>query len=287
MNTALELKNVKKTFGTFSLEVEHLEVPSGYVTVLLGPNGAGKTTLLKVILGLVPLDEGSVFCLGENMGEHARRCKQRIGFVHEQDYLFEDLSPADMAGVMKRVYSSWDDHRFAELSERFAVERNKKIKNMSRGTRMKHAFALALSHHPDILILDEPMAGLDPMARLDMLKVVAEWMQGEGRTVILSSHITSDLDKVADHIVFLKNGRVIRSGDRPDILDRYLVCKGGLDRLGNGNRRFFEFIRETEFGFQGLTDRPEEVRRTLGDGLVFDRPNLEDMMVFTLGEEET
>jgi ABC-2 type transport system ATP-binding protein len=283
----LEIRNLSKRYRSCALQEVSLELEEGYVMGLIGPNGAGKTTLIKLLLNLVPREGGEIRMFGLDALRHEREIKSRIGFVHETDYLIEDLTPLGMQQVVRRAYPRWEEKLYRGYLERFGLDPRRKIKTFSKGMRTKCALAIAFSHQAELLIMDEPTSGLDPLVRAEIVDLIAEQLQSEKRSFLISSHITSDLDKIADYVTLLDRGRVVLSASRNDIVENHHIVKGPLELLSNGTARLFLRLRTNPYGFQGLTNRLEEVRAALGAQIVVERPNLEDIMLFTIKGERS
>ena len=282
----LEMEQVSKRYGDFRLGEISLVLEKGFVTGLIGPNGAGKTTLLKTMLNLVRRDSGGVRVFGLPLETHEVRIKTRSAFVHETPCLYSEMTPAALDSTGTFFYGkAWDKEVFNTLLKRFDIRRDKKIKQLSKGTKVKCSVAFALSRRAELVILDEPLSGLDPVARNDILCLIQEEVEKREATFILSSHITSDLDKIADYVVFLNRGKILFSLPKTDLIERYRICKGGGDLLSAGDEALFLGVRRGAYGFTALTDKVDEVRSRFNDSMVYERPNLEDIMLFTLEKE--
>lgn len=223
---ALEIKNVNKHYKKFSLEEVSFCVERGTVTGLIGENGAGKSTLIKAILGLTEYD-GEILANGKPTKKLTYDERKKTGFVLGDRSLPESLTVCEFSSVLRKFYGkAWDRQTFARFTDKFALPEKKRIGELSTGMRAKCALAAALSHGADTLLLDEPTSGLDPVARDDILDVLYDFMQDETHTVLISSHITGDLEKLCDRIVFMHEGRVLLSEDKDDLLCRYSVVIG-------------------------------------------------------------
>ncbi len=279
---ALELRGVTKSYGDFVLDDVSLTLPRGYIMGLVGPNGAGKTTLVRLILGLARRDRGDLRVFGLDPLAQPVAVRSRIGFVHEDQRFYDGLAVDSCARVLGRFYAHWDHDRFRHLAADFDLPLRKRVGALSRGMRTRFALALALAHRPDLLVLDEPTAGLDPVFRRELLDRLALVMDEDGTSILLSTHITSDLDRVADHITFLRRGRVVFSGRRDEVLEPWTLVKGGLELLDAETRTLFKGVVESDYGFVGLTDDPAAARRRLaGAAIVIERATLEDIVFYT------
>lgn len=238
MNEVISVHGFSKRYADFELRINDLRVPQGCVVGLVGGNGAGKTTLIKAILGMLPSYKGEVSVFGVDLAKAASqetsRLRQDIGVVLDSCAFPEDSTVGKCARAMRRLYPSWSDEAFRQLTRAFALPLDRKVKELSRGMGMKLSLACALSHSPKLLVLDEATAGLDPMARDEVIELIRDFMlQDEERVVLMASHITSDLDKVADTIVCLDEGRVIFNVER-DVIEQagVLACgESGLETL--------------------------------------------------------
>jgi len=279
MENALEIAGVGKRYKGFALEDVSLALPRGYVMGLIGPNGAGKTTLIKIILNLVGRSAGMIKVFGLDNIDHEAEIKSRIGFVPDEPRFHEDIPLKTLKAATAPFYPGWDDRRFDELASAFQLPMSRKFKTLSHGTKTKFALALALSHRAELVLLDEPTMGMDPVFRRELLRIVADLLQDERVSVLFSTHITADLERTADFIAFLSEGRLVFSRPKDEVFGRFGVVKGGCEILDEETRRLFEGIRVHTHGFEALTSRVEEVRRRLGERAAIERATLDDVMV--------
>lgn len=247
---AIEVRGVTRRLGNFRLSEVDLVLPRGYVMGFVGPNGAGKTTTIKAVLGMIHPEAGTVRVLGRPAIDPGLR--SRIGFVADQPFLVPEWRAPDAAAALAPFYPRWDGGRFDELTRRFEVPRDTKVKDLSRGQGTKLMLALALAHDPELLVLDEPTSGLDPLAREDLLDVLREFMLDERRSVLFSTHITSDLEKIADHVEVICAGRVTFAGTRDEMVEQYAVVRGGPDTLTPQAAAAVLGRREGLASFEGL-----------------------------------
>ena len=285
MNTILEVKGLKKEFKTFSLEDVSFSLQEGCITGFIGVNGAGKTTTIKSILGLVLKDAGSIKLFGKEIDRNERELKNRIGIVLDEGYFYEEMTIREMKSVIAPAYTNWDESVFKRNIERFGLQPKQKISTLSKGMRMKYAIALALSHHADLLIMDEPTSGLDPLVRSQLMNILLEFMKDDGKSVLFSSHITSDLDKVADVVILIDHGKIVLSQEKDILLDTHGFVKGDRRLLNEQTSNLFLTLHETEYGFEGLTHKKSEVRQQM-KGVLIERPTIEDIMLGYVGGEE-
>jgi ABC-2 type transport system ATP-binding protein len=279
MEQALEFDRIEKRYKGFTLEPASFAVPRGYIMGLIGPNGAGKTTLIKLALNLIRRHGGSVRIFGRDSLRHEAEIKRRIGFVPDEPRFHDDISLKHLKAATAPFYPDWNDKRFEELAGAFGLPMHKKFKKVSHGTKTKFALALALSHKPDLLILDEPTSGLDPAFRRELLKLLSDLLQDERVSVLFSTHLTSDLERIADHVTFIQKGRVVFSRPKDEILETYVVVKGDRKMLEASDHGLFDGVRLHEYGFEALTSRVDEVRRRLGESVTTERATLDDVMV--------
>jgi ABC-2 type transport system ATP-binding protein len=226
---ALEVRNLQKNFPAFSLDVS-FNVPAGFVCGFIGKNGAGKTTTLKALLGMTVPDSGEITILGKPAADVS--VKADLGVLLDQPYFQEDWTPGDVEKALRPYYSRWSSEAWNDYLERFQLPKRKKFKDYSRGMKMKLGLSAALAHDAKLLLLDEPTGGLDPVVREEMLDILRAYLLDDTRTVLFSTHITSDLEKIADRILFISNGKIIFDDEKDTLLERYaLVRGGGFDEL--------------------------------------------------------
>lgn len=280
MEYSLEVKNLSKSFGDFALDGVSFSLPQGYIMGFIGPNGAGKSTTIRILLCLLKRDGGDVKILGQDPMLQNEEIKQRIGVVFDENYLYETLTLLDMKRVIAPFYKRWDEARFREYIDRFSLPLHKKIKDLSKGMKMKFALSLALSHHADLLILDEPTSGLDPIVRSEFLEILQELMENEGKSVFFSTHITSDLERIADYITLINGGKIRFSMTKDEMMERYSLVKGGRELLTDSMKEKLIGFKEHAFGFEGLTERKGEMMKEYKEGLVFEKPTLDEIMIY-------
>jgi ABC-2 type transport system ATP-binding protein len=281
MGPALRVRGLAKRYPGFALSDVSFDVPPGHVMGLVGPNGAGKTTTLKAILGLVRPDAGEIRIEGLDPWTDGESARSRVGFVHDEPRFHRHLSLRTTARLIAGFYRDWDERTFRELAETFGLRLDRRFGTLSRGTRMKFALALALAHRAHLIVLDEPTSGLDPVFRRELLDVLLEQVHDVGASVLFSTHLTADLDRIADYVTLLQNGRVLLSDAKDDILESWGVVKGGHDVLSDGSRGWLRGVRKGTHGFEAITDDAAAVRSTLGDRVIVERPTLEDIVLLT------
>ncbi|MCK9444875.1 MAG: ABC transporter ATP-binding protein, partial [Tissierellaceae bacterium] len=253
MNYSLEINNLRKEYNEFTLKDVNIKLEPGYIMGFIGPNGAGKTTTIKLIMNLIKKDGGEIRVFGKDHIVAEKEIKDRIGFVYDENHYYEDLSIRQMKNIVAKFYSKWDDKQFNYYMKEFDLNPKAKIKTLSKGMKMKFSLAIALSHHADLIIMDEPTSGLDPVFRRGILDILYNIIQDENKSIFFSTHITTDLEKIADYITFINGGEILFSEAKDKILDSYRIVKGS-PRLLQGNRDKFIGLRETDVGFEGLTN---------------------------------
>lgn len=280
MAPVLEVKNLKKKFKDFTLKNINFTLEKGYIMGFIGPNGAGKSTTIKLIMNLLKKDDGEIKIFGLDNIKHEKEVKNRIGFVFDENYFYEELTVMEMKRVIAPFYKNWNDSLFNKYIKEFSLPSKKKIKELSKGMKMKFSIAVALSHDAELLIMDEPTSGLDPIIRSELLDILTLLIQDENKSVFFSTHITSDLDKIADYITFINKGSIVFSCPKDDILEKHGLVKGPKEILNADVRKYFIAIKENQFGFEGLTENRQEVKRMLRDRIIIDKPSLDDIMLY-------
>lgn len=276
MTNAIELNHIQKTFGEFSLQDVTLTLPTGTICGLVGENGAGKSTLIRILMGALRPDGGTVSTLGADpFGGDFRDVKEDIGVVLDEGCFPEQLTAAQIGRVMAAVYRHWDDAAFAAYLERFGFPDKTVFKDYSRGMKMKLSIAVALSHQARLLVLDEATAGLDPMVRDEILELFYEFTRDESHSVLISSHILSDLEKICDYVAFLHEGRLLFCEEKDALLERYGIFIGTAEQ---GEALLPEAVVSMEVtpygGIRAL------VRRELAPvGFTLEKPTMEDIIL--------
>lgn len=285
MEPILEVCGLSKTYPGFSLKDISFSLPEGCITGLIGRNGAGKTTILRAILGLMPADSGTVRFFYTESPETGTRpgraVRERLGIVLDGGGFYGDFSLEEMKNLTAAAYPSWDEDEYRRYLDRFSLRSRQKIRTLSKGMQMQYALALALSHHAEFLILDEPTSGLDPLIRAGILELLKEFMENGGRGVLFSTHITSDLDKIADLLILMDGGRLVFQEEKDLLLDRFRVVKGDPRDLNPAVEPLLGGITQTAFGFTAVTKQPDRLRALLPDCLL-ERPSIEDIMLHYL-----
>lgn len=231
MDSVLELKGVTKQYEDFKLDNVGFAIPLGCICGFIGQNGAGKTTTIRLILDIIKKDAGEIRVFGQDMAEDGAKLKEKIGVVFDEMCFHEFLTPSQINGVMKNIYSNWQEEKFFTYLKEFGLPFKKRCGSFSRGMRMKLQIAVALSHEAELLVMDEPTSGLDPIVRNEILAIFQEFVMEENHTILLSSHITADLERIADMIVFIDRGRIMLCGNKNEILEEHGLVKCKADEL--------------------------------------------------------
>ena len=248
----LELKNVCKSFRDFTLNNISFTLPQGYIMGLVGPNGAGKTTTIQLILNMLEKDTGEILVFGKDNVVCEKEIKQDIGTVFDNIFYVDSWTVKDTEKAVSIYYNNWRHDIFTDMLKRFDLPKNKKIGEFSRGMQMKLMLACAFSHNAKLLILDEPTSGLDPVTRDEFLEILQDYIKDGERSVLFSTHITSDLEQVADYITLVNQGNMIFTGSMEDLLDSYRLIKGKLRDLTVELEKSIIGLRKTDMGFDGL-----------------------------------
>lgn len=283
---ALEVYRLSKRYPDFLLDEVSFAVPRGTIVGLIGENGAGKSTTIKAILNLVKKDAGQIEILGRKEQEIDFDTRNRIGVVFDKHNFPASMSPNNLGKLLEAVYPLWDRKLYGELLKKLSLPVNRKIKKLSKGMKMKLAIAVALSHHSEILILDEATSGLDPIVRDDILDVLLEFVQEENHSILVSSHITSDLEKIADYIVFLHEGRVVFNKPKDELRYYYGIMKCGAAQFEKIDRADIVAYRKQDFEWQILVADRNEAQKKYPDSII-DPATLDDiMLLFIKGESK-
>jgi ABC-2 type transport system ATP-binding protein len=274
----LHLQGLTKRFKAFTIDNISLSLQPGAMMGLLGPNGAGKTTLIKAILGLVRLDGGAISFQRRNLLKEGPALRRRIAYVADEPKFTPSARLATLKEVYAPFYPDFDEACWKGLMADFGLDPRKKAKELSLGQRTRFALTLALSRNWDLLALDEPTTGLDPVFRRELLQRFAERLD-ERRAILFSTHITSDLEGRADHVTFLRAGQVVLSDTQDNVKEHWGLVKGGVELLSDPVRRAFQGLRETPHGFEALTDNVAGARDHFGPSALIERASLEDILV--------
>ena len=283
MNSALTVSGLTKRYEGFTLADISFEVPQGTITGLIGENGAGKSTTLHSILGLVHRDGGEISILGAPAEGLQPEARENIGVVFDGTNFSEELTPKRLNKVLKGFSSSWDEGFFLALLNKRSLPVPRKTNSFSKGMKAKLSIAAAFAHHPKLLILDEATSGLDPVMRDDMLDMFLEFVQDEENSILLSSHITSDLEKVADHIIFLHEGRLIFSKPKDELLENYGIVKCGAAQFEAIDRQDIITCRKQEYEWQVLVSDRNSAQKRYPNAMVIPASIDEIMLLYVRG----
>lgn len=278
----LRVENLKKVYPTFTLDNVSFELPAGYIMGFIGANGAGKSTTLKALMNIVHPDGGRVEFFGKDMSEHEVDIKQHIGFLMGAVDSYPHCKVKKLISVTETFYDNWDDGACRRYIKKFGIDPDKRVKELSAGMKVKLGLIIALSHGAKLYIFDEPTSGLDPIARDEILDVMQELVEDGERSVLFSTHITGDLDKCADYVLFIKNGIIVANDTKDALIEGHMLVKGGTELLTDRLKERLIGFKKHGFGFVGLL-RGEDAG--CAAGLQKETPNLEDIMVYYNREE--
>lgn len=278
-NYALEINNLSKEFSDFKLDNVSFILEKGMVMGLVGENGAGKTTIIRLILNAIEKNGGNIKIFGMDNDAEEIACKERIGYVADEDYLIVTSNIKNYAKAFAHIYKNWDQPLFEKYAKMWNLPPKKKFSEYSKGMKTKAMLALTLAHHPELLILDEPTAGLDPIARIEVLDILREIVGDGEKSVLFSTHITGDLDKIADCVTVLNGGKITESTEIDKIEEKYAVISGPLSVLSSANKEKCVGIRKGSQNFEALIER-----KYLGsfEGVSVRTPNIENLLTFTI-----
>ncbi len=282
MAALIDAQKLRKLYPGFVLDDISVHLEKGYVMGLIGENGAGKTTTIKLLMGMIRRQGGDLRILGADPEKDGAEVRERIGYVSDENTLWPELKVLTVAKVIARFYRSWNWDLFRAHIKGFGIPENKKVGELSKGTRLKLNLSIALSHGAELLLMDEPSAGLDPVARDEFLGLIRDYVSDGTRGALFSTHITSDLDRIADYITFIREGRIVFSLDRESMEDRFSIVKGG-GSLSPEEKKLFIGVRETAVGFEGLVDCRDDMLKRLDsirEPRAVERATIEQIMVF-------
>lgn len=279
MENCIEIKDLTCRYPKFTLENINLTVPCGTVMGLIGENGAGKTTMIKAILGLLKPESGRVTVFGDRAGELSKETKEQIGVVFDEMPFPENLTAKQLDKVLEGIFKSWDSCKYYSFLDKFGLPTDKKLKSFSRGMQMRISIAAALSHNPRLLVLDEPTGGLDPVIRSEILDMLLEFMQDETHSILISTHITSDLEHIADYISFIHGGRLIFTQERNQMKDQHRIMKCSDEELARIDPEDIIGMRKGRFSNEVLTKSGEKY-----PDIAQDIPSIDEIMVYYVKE---
>ncbi|WP_185959701.1 ABC transporter ATP-binding protein [Lentibacillus cibarius] len=283
----LDVRNLTKTYSDFQLKDVNLVLPAGTIMGFLGRNGAGKSTTMKAIMDLIKRDEGDIHILGMPMPEEEVAVKEQVGYVGDTPLLNHAWTMERTLQFARQFYPNWNEEAVERNLERFGIAKDKKISELSKGMKVKASLVLAMAHEPKLLLLDEPTSGLDPVVRTEVLEMLLDFVQDESRSVLFSSHITSDVEKIADWVTVLDDGQIVFSEDKESLLDRYrrIVIPSESGERANESPLLFH-CQTTAGGYIGYTDRFQQFQRFAKGNWHAERLTLEELFVLLTGRKE-
>ena len=279
---AIEVRNLKKNYENFSLEIENLDIKTGFITGFIGQNGSGKTTTINLIMGMVKSDGGEVEVFGESVANNGN-IKNNIGYIGDISGFLEENKLKYIKNGICKFYTNWDEKMYKEYMDKFKLDENKLFKDLSKGQQKQFQLVMAFSHHPKLLIMDEPTANLDPIVRNEILDIIKNHMVNEEVTVFYSSHITADIEKCADYIVFINNGKIFLQGEKDEILENHILVKFKKDLYDENIKKQFVSLKENRFGYEGLMDNKLNAHEIFGNEAVYEKCSLDDILVYYVG----
>ena len=274
---ALEIKGLCKSYPGFCLDNLNLTLPSGCIMGLIGENGAGKTTTIKLILDMLRKDSGSVSIFGRDNGSDIRLIKEDIGVVMDEVGFPDCLTSEQIGKVMKHTFRNWDEREYSRLLANMSLKIDRQFKDYSRGMKMKLGIAVAMSHGAKLLILDEPTGGLDPVARDEVVDMFYDFTRDEGHSILISSHIVSDLEKLCDYVAFLHKGKLLLCEEKDALLSEYCIIRGTADQLRALGA--VKYKKETPYGVEALI-----LRKDAPEGFNLSPVSIEELFVFSVKE---
>ena len=285
MKNNIELQNVSKKYKDFTLKNISFNVPEGCVVGLIGENGAGKTTTIKSILNITKAD-GIVKIFGKDSKENENEIKEKIGVVLDDSFLSDYLTAKQINSIMKDIYKTWDENKYKRLLRQFNLPEDKLIKEFSSGMKMKLKIVTAISHHPKLLILDEPTSGLDPVARNEILDIFREYIQeDETRSILISTHITTDLEHISDYIVFIEKGKIIFNLPTNELLENYGIIKCSKNDFLKLDENDYISYQKGQYQYEVLTSNRNTIKNKYNITTI-DKPSIEDIMLFYIKGEK-
>ncbi|MDU2147625.1 MAG: ABC transporter ATP-binding protein [Paeniclostridium sordellii] len=277
---AIEIRDLSKRLNEFELNIDKLDIKKGYITGFVGPNGSGKTTTIKLIMNMLFKDSGSIKIFEKENDIESLYIKEIIGYVGETPGYMQDSKLKAIKKGISCFYKNWNENIYKRYIKQFKLDENKKYKELSKGQQKKFELVMELSHNPKLIIMDEPTANLDPLVRNEFLDILQEHIEKEDATVFYSTHITSDLDKVADYLVFIFEGKVILYGDKESILENHKIIRGNKELLDIETKKELISYNENSFGFEGLAKNIKSAYEVFREEVIYDNANLEDILMY-------
>ena len=281
---ALEVRNLRKDYGDFALDKLSFTLPRGVIMGLIGENGAGKSTAINCILNEIQKDAGEILIFDKDNIADEKEIKSKLGVVFDENHFPDIFTPLEIGKFMAGIYSGWEWPTYRQFLEKFELPKGKKIKDFSKGMKVKLAFAVALSHNAELLILDEATSGLDPIIRDDVLDMLIDFVQDESHSVLVSSHITSDLEKVADYITFIHKGKLIFSHDKDDLVDNYGIVNCGAAVFDVLDKTMVVAYRKEDYQYKVLVRDRNRASKNYPKAIVSPATIEEIMLFYVKGE---
>ena len=279
MDNAVSIKKITKIYPDFGLYIKDLNIPKGYITGFIGKNGAGKTTTIKSILGMVKAKDNDIYIFDENIRD-SKNYKEEIGYVGGISGFLQENKLRFIKKSVSSFYKNWDEETYKKYMKLFELNEESIYKDLSTGNKKQFELAIAFAHHPKLLIMDEPTANLDPIVRNEVIEILRDKMDKEDLTVFYSTHITSDLDKCADYIVVINDGRIILTGDRNEIIENHTIVKLKKELLDDDIISEFVAVTENEYGAEGLMKDKDKAYELFGEEAVYEKCSLEDILLY-------
>lgn len=279
IKNVIELTDVVKDYGDFVLDHVSFAVPEGAVCGFIGQNGAGKTTTISLILDAINRDGGQIRVIGESIDKDSYKLRENIGVVFDEMGFHDFMTAGQINTMMKNIYRNWNEETFFSYLKRFSLPSKKRCGSFSRGMRMKLQIATALSYDAKLLIMDEPTSGLDPVVRNEMLQIFREYVVQEDHTILLSSHITGDLEKLADEVVFIDGGKIVLSGNKDELLEKHGILKCRKEEWKKIDASLVVAAEVSDYGAEVLVNDRLQAKRQYPD-MVTEPAGLEDIMLY-------
>ena len=277
--TSIEISNLQKNYKNFSLTIDELNIKTGFITGFIGPNGSGKTTTIKSLFGMIKPDFGKIKIFNTDITKDTKT-KEDIAYVGDESGFLEESKLSSIHKIISKFYPNWDEELYKKYIKKFKINEFKNYKDLSKGQKKQFELIMALSHHPKLLIMDEPTSSLDPIIRNEFLELIQEHMEIDNMTVFYSTHITTDLDKCADYIVMIYNGKILLKGEKDNILNNHVIVKSKKDLIDNSIKKHFISLKENAFGFEGLVSNRKNDYELFGVEAIYEKCSLEDILLY-------
>lgn len=276
---SIEISNLQKNYKNFSLTIDELNIKTGFITGFIGPNGSGKTTTIKSLFGMIKPDFGKIKIFNTDITKDTKT-KEDIAYVGDESGFLEESKLSSIHKIISKFYPNWDEELYKKYIKKFNINEFKNYKDLSKGQKKQFELIMALSHHPKLLIMDEPTSSLDPIIRNEFLELIQEHMEIDNMTVFYSTHITTDLDKCADYIVMIYNGKILLKGEKDNILNNHVIVKSKKDLIDNSIKKHFISLKENAFGFEGLVSNRKKAYELFGEEAIYEKCSLEDILLY-------